>query len=77
MVCPEEPGPAFGSHTNRRDLPSPAVRRCRVCWEAISVSRDSVEEGERYPFFRCPHCGSAFPIRREDVTDRAPTVASS
>lgn len=71
MAGPEPTATTFGSHTNRRDLPSPALRRCRVCWLPIAEPLSCVEEGDRYPYLRCPHCGCAFPVRREDVAHRA------
>lgn len=76
MADAEPAATTFGSHTNRRDLPSAALIRCRVCWEPIAEASGDVEEGDLYPYFRCPRCGCAFPIRREDIAhltaDRAP-----
>ena len=75
MADGEPAATAFGFHTNRRDLPSPALTRCRVCWKPITQAVQRIEAGERYPFLHCPHCGCAFPIRREDVARRAPLAS--
>jgi hypothetical protein len=65
--APEErPFTGFGARSNRRARPG-ALRNCRLCWKPITVDARFVEEEPPRTFFRCPHCGQAFPIRRSDV----------
>jgi DNA-directed RNA polymerase subunit RPC12/RpoP len=65
---PDRRGPgSFGYHTERRSRPSKGLARCRICWEPLTDTALHVEQGERYPFLRCPSCGYSFPIRHTDV----------
>ena len=57
----------FGFHTNRRALFSKSLRYCRVCWKPITMEDRYLDEAEGYTYFRCPHCGSSYPVRRTDV----------
>lgn len=62
----ERPRTTFGARSNRR-VRSGGLHNCRLCWKPITVEARFVEEEPPRLFFRCPHCGHAFPIRRSDV----------
>jgi predicted RNA-binding Zn-ribbon protein involved in translation (DUF1610 family) len=47
--------------------PERTLRTCRLCWQPIPWAAEHLEEGELHVFFRCPHCGAAFPIRHSDA----------
>jgi DNA-directed RNA polymerase subunit RPC12/RpoP len=70
---PTAPAPAsgrpgsFGYHTERRSRPSKVLPQCRICWKPLTVADLEIEEGDRYPYLRCPSCGHSFPIRHTDV----------
>ena len=40
---------------------------CRLCWHAIEWSAQHLETSEMHVYYRCPHCGAAFPIRHSDA----------
>ena len=70
--APDEqlPRVSFGARSNRRARAG-ALHNCRLCWKPITIEARFVEEEPPRTFFRCPHCGHAFPIRRSDVPDAA------
>lgn len=72
--APQLPGSrrpgSFGYHSERRSRPSDRLPRCRICWEPLTETAPDVEEGERYPYLRCPSCGHSFPIRQSDLDVR-------
>ena len=52
---------------------------CRLCWHPIEWTADRLESTEMHVYFRCPHCGAAFPIRRSDAAalEAAPPVSGT
>ena len=66
----EPPQVSFGARSNRRARAG-GLHNCRLCWKPITIEARFVEEEPPRTFFRCPHCGHAFPIRRSDVPAEA------
>jgi predicted RNA-binding Zn-ribbon protein involved in translation (DUF1610 family) len=42
------------------------LQTCRLCWHPIEWTTEHLEKSEMHVYFRCPHCGAAFPIRHSD-----------
>ena len=57
---------SYAPRSNRRSRAG-SLRNCRLCWKPIVIDARFVEEEPPRVFFRCPHCGHAFPIRRSDI----------
>lgn len=54
------------------------LETCRLCWRPIDWSAEHLEYEEMHVYYRCPHCGSAFPVRHSDVaTMEAPKGETS
>jgi hypothetical protein len=62
-------GTSFGSHSERRWRTKANLVSCRLCWKSITVDHDALESsGPGAPvYFRCPHCGGSFPVRKTDM----------
>jgi len=58
---------SFGYHSERRLGPSHGLHSCRLCWQPVTLDARYVEEAGQHLYFRCPHCGGSFPIRRSDT----------
>jgi predicted RNA-binding Zn-ribbon protein involved in translation (DUF1610 family) len=55
------------------------LQTCRLCWHPIEWTSEHLENTEMHVYFRCPHCGAAFPIRRSDAAalEGAPSAPGS
>jgi DNA-directed RNA polymerase subunit RPC12/RpoP len=52
----------------RRTAPTGrTLETCRLCWQRIDWSPQYLEETDLHVYYRCPHCGAAFPIRHSDA----------
>ena len=55
------------------------LQTCRLCWRPIEWTAMHLEKSQMHVYYRCPHCGAAFPIRRADAAalEAASSVAGT